>query len=128
MTYHVMSSIALSTWPVSHSVAAVAGNARNERMMALTSWSRSPETIAAVIAHTIAANMTASTAHRQNDHSPVAALHNDVDVSKRIVSATANIAAVVPAAIPRPAFSNMPQATSPRLQPNWMIPSLPPAA
>lgn len=97
-------------------------------MMALTSWSRSPETMAAAIAQTIAANMTASTAHRQNDHSPTAALHNAVDVSKRIVSATANIAAVVPAAIPRPAFSNMPQTPSPRLQPNWMIPSLPPAA
>ncbi len=89
--------------------------AMKDRTRAPTSWSRSPDTIAAAIAHTIEPNSTIRIAHCQNDHSLAAAVHRRLDESNRMFSATANIIPVADSAIPRPAFSNVTHTTSPTL-------------
>src|SRR5690606_8400486 len=111
---------------VTHRVMVVAGMALKLRTMAPTSSARSPETMAAATAHTMAPNRTASTPHCQNDHSFVEAVQSSDDVSNRMFCATANIIDVAESAIPRPAFSNVTQTTSPREHPYSTSSGLPP--
>ena len=96
------------------------------RVKAPTSSARSPDTIAAATAQTMAQNSIARIAHCQNDHSPMAAVHNTDEVLNRMFSATANIMPVADRAMPRPAFSNVMHTTSPIEHPYSTSNGLPP--
>lgn len=125
--YQVMSSIALRRCPVIHRVIGTAGIAMKDRISAPTSCSRSPDTMAAATAHTMAPKSTMRIAHCQNDHSFVAAVHSrGMLVSNCMFCATRYIAAVALSAMPRPAFSKVMQTTSPTLHPYATVMSLPP--